>query len=181
MLSRFLLRAAAVFAAAVLASPAFAQIKPDTPVSPPSAAGSGLSRAAPAAINALLASSLDATSQAVAALSSSSLEPVASRHATVLEVLATAHASPAVVDCVTKFQAAENAALADNIRKEIAKLLANLKKQRTATLAAVMKMAQAQGADPGASQDLLADVGAAFDQMQRNVEVEQAKLIAGLR
>ena len=181
MHTRFLLRCCTIFAAAVLAaSPAFAQILPDTPISPPSAPRSGGADAAVrAAIANLLASVIDSTGRSVEALSSASLEPVASRHALVVEALATAHASPAVVDCVTKFHAAENAELEKKVRQAVAKILANLMTQREKVITATMKMAQERGA--GGARQMIDDVDAAFRQMQANVELAQAKLLAGLR
>jgi hypothetical protein len=112
------------------------------------------------------------------------VDQTTSTHAIVLNALAAANASAAVTKCVTSYYAAENAALAAKVRQQFAKILGDLKKQRAATLAAVQKSLEQHkqretgGANP---QMLLQDVAAAFDQMEQDVGIAQAKLLNSLR
>ena len=187
MARRFLLRSCAVLAAVVLAAaPAFAQIKPDTPLgSSPPPSGSAPSGADLAAIRNIILPVMDATNQMVATVSSP-VDQATSAHAIVLNALAAANASPGLTHCVTSYYAAENAALAAKVRQQFAKILGELKKQRAATLAAMVKMLeQTQQRETGGGsanpQTLSQDVAATFDQMEQSVEVAQAKLLASLR
>jgi len=180
-MNHFPFRAGAVLAALLVASSAFAQIKPDVPPisSPPS-----MSDADSAAFMNLIAPLMDATNQAIATFSSTG-DGIGARHRAVLDALAAANASAAVTNCVTSYQTAESAAFATKIRQEFARIFDELKKQRPAVLNAWLKRAQQQqtggGDNANATQAMLTDINAVFDRMTANVEILQDKIIASAR